>query len=183
MAESLQVLSVTCNHCGAPLEVPPSARFVTCRYCNSRLAVHQSGGAAYTEVLEQIDARTQQIASDVETIKLQNELEQLDREWMVDQQNFLERDSEGHSQLSQGLTAASVVGLLLVVGFIIYFISSSASMGAPPIFPIFGVGMLVLVTFAVIRGMKKATEYREAQERCKRRRRDLSAEISRRHDQ
>lgn len=27
----MQLTPVTCNHCGASLEVPPNARFITCR--------------------------------------------------------------------------------------------------------------------------------------------------------
>ncbi len=48
----MELLSLTCGHCGAPLEVPEETRYVTCGYCSSKLEVHRSGGAIYTEVLE-----------------------------------------------------------------------------------------------------------------------------------
>jgi hypothetical protein len=74
---------VTYNKCGGALDIPAAARFVTCTYCGSRLEVHRSGGAAYTEVLDAIEQRTERIAEDVGHIRFQNELEQLDREWMM----------------------------------------------------------------------------------------------------
>ena len=48
----MELISVSCNHCGAPLEVPPGANYVTCAHCGSRLAVKRTGSAVYTELLE-----------------------------------------------------------------------------------------------------------------------------------
>ncbi len=59
----MRLLSLTCNHCGAPLEVPAKTRFLTCNYCSSRLEVHRSGSAVHTEVLEAIEERTKKIAA------------------------------------------------------------------------------------------------------------------------
>ena len=47
-----QVVSVNCNHCGAPLEVPQGTHFVTCQHCGARLQIHMNGGVVYTELLE-----------------------------------------------------------------------------------------------------------------------------------
>ena len=95
----MKVISVSCNHCGAPLEVPKKARFVTCKYCSSRLAIKATESATYTEVLEAIGERTEKIAQDVETIKLQNRLERLDREWQTDRRRFMTRDKHGVERL------------------------------------------------------------------------------------
>ncbi|HET6249931.1 MAG TPA: hypothetical protein VFE47_19735 [Tepidisphaeraceae bacterium] len=174
MNESIQVLSITCDHCGAPLEVPPGTRFVTCRYCNSRLEIHQNGGAAYTEVLEAIDERTQHIAEDVETIKLQNQLNQLDREWMVDRENYAIRNKQGHSlPPTTGGGAGAIFGLVFASVFIVIWIIASASMGAPFFFPLFGVGMLVMIFIGVISSLKKTGDYRNALGVYERRRQKL----------
>ena len=77
----MPVVSVSCNHCGAPLEVAESPRFVTCRHCGSRLKIEHGQGAAYTEVLEELQATQREMADDIETLRLQNELERVDREW------------------------------------------------------------------------------------------------------
>src|SRR4051794_1900041 len=65
---SMELINLSCNKCGAPLEAPPSANFLTCSYCGSRLAVHSSGSAYYTEVLGQIDQKTTQILDRVDTL-------------------------------------------------------------------------------------------------------------------
>lgn len=64
----MELLSMSCNKCGAPLEVPAGTSFVTCTYCKSSLAIHRTGNAAYTEVLAQIDHKTDQILEHVEAI-------------------------------------------------------------------------------------------------------------------
>ncbi len=120
----MRVLSVTCNHCGAPLEVPKKAKFVTCSFCSSRLAVHHSGNAVYTEVLESIEQKTAEIAEDVETIKHQNDLERLDREWMMGKQQFMVRGKHGEYRVPS--TAGSVIGMVLAGGFGLFWMSMAA---------------------------------------------------------
>jgi uncharacterized Zn finger protein (UPF0148 family) len=64
----MEILSMSCNKCGAPLQVPTGTNFVTCTYCKSALAIHRTGNAAYTEVLAGIDRKTDQILEHVEAI-------------------------------------------------------------------------------------------------------------------
>src|SRR4051812_45225470 len=92
---STQIMSVSCNHCGAPLEVSGTTNFLTCGYCGARLEVKRSGGAVYSEVLAAIDSRTQRIEQDVDTIKRQNEVERLDREWMMRREDYMTRNRDG----------------------------------------------------------------------------------------
>src|SRR5690349_5115522 len=83
------VTSVVCNHCGAPLEMQADTRFITCTYCGAKLQLHRSPTSIYTEVLESLDQRTQQMAQDLDVIKRQNELERLDREWMMQRESMM----------------------------------------------------------------------------------------------
>ena len=39
-----KLLNLSCNHCGAPLQVPEETKYLTCTYCSSRLQVEHSGG-------------------------------------------------------------------------------------------------------------------------------------------
>ena len=64
----MQLISLSCNKCGAPLEAPEGANFLTCGYCGSRLAVQRNGSAYYTQVLDQIDHKTTQILNKVDTL-------------------------------------------------------------------------------------------------------------------
>jgi DNA-directed RNA polymerase subunit RPC12/RpoP len=52
----MQLESITCNHCGAPLDVPDAANFVKCNHCDSRLAIKRTQSTTYTEELAGLDS-------------------------------------------------------------------------------------------------------------------------------
>lgn len=164
----ISLQSLTCNHCGAPLEVPALARFITCGHCGSRLAVHRTGSAAYTEVLEQIGERTERIAQDVEAIRLQNELERIDREWHLEQERYLVRDEDGSTSLPNAVGA--VVGAVVAVIFLLFWIGGVMQTGAPAFFPLFGILGLLVVVFGAISSFNKAGGYQDAERSYRERR-------------
>src|SRR4051794_6976316 len=88
------VSTVACNHCGAPLQVGPTTRFVTCTYCGAKLEVHRTATSMYTEVLEQIDQRTAKMAQDLEYIKRQGEIDRLDRDWALRRDSYMVRNNK-----------------------------------------------------------------------------------------
>lgn len=69
----MEFISLSCNKCGAPLEVPENAQFLTCGYCGSRLAIKVHGKAHYTEVLDRIDEKTSQILQKVTELSERND--------------------------------------------------------------------------------------------------------------
>jgi DNA-directed RNA polymerase subunit RPC12/RpoP len=114
MSSPAEMISVSCNHCGAPLRVDSATRFATCTYCGAQLQVHVEGGVAYTEVLEKIDARTQQIAEDVREIKQYKSVEELDREWSQTRESHKRRSRDGVERMPSviGSVVAGVVGVI-----------------------------------------------------------------------
>jgi len=91
----MELLSVRCNHCGAPLQIPAEARYVTCTYCKSELTVQRNEGTICTEVLQRIEQKTDRMADNLDVIRLQGELELLDREWQMKRETMLVRDRSG----------------------------------------------------------------------------------------
>jgi hypothetical protein len=163
--------SVSCSHCGAPLQVPDTTHFVTCSYCGTRLEVHRSGNAVYTEILADIDQRTQQIASDVDTIKRQNEIERLDREWQMQREGLLQRDKYGRA--SEPSAVGGMIGSVIAVVFGVIWMIVASSSGAPGFFVLFG---LVFIGAAVIGGISslgKAAQFNDAQQSYQQRRQQL----------
>ena len=73
----MQTESLNCNNCGAPIEVPGGANFVTCVHCNTQLAIKRTESVAYTETLQRIDRHTEQLADQVAVLTYQNELARL----------------------------------------------------------------------------------------------------------
>jgi DNA-directed RNA polymerase subunit RPC12/RpoP len=145
---SPNLLSVNCNHCGATLEVDEQTHFVTCNYCHSRLAIQRTGSAAFTQVLEKLEQQTGQIAGNLKIIELQNELNQLDREWNMSREKLLV--SQNNGARTEPSIAGGVIVIVLGVVFGGAWTIGAASMGAPGFFPLFG---LVFIAVAVIGGV------------------------------
>ncbi len=109
---------ITCNNCGAALDVPPEANYVTCAYCGSRLEVKRTPSVVYTQVLQQLDARTQRLSADVSQLQLDRELAQIDRDWEQQRQRYLLRDRTGATIEPGGPLTAWSVGLT-VIGIVV----------------------------------------------------------------
>jgi DNA-directed RNA polymerase subunit RPC12/RpoP len=169
MAMEAQVVSVSCNHCGAPLEVPQGTHFVTCQHCGAKLQIHMNGGAVYTELLESIDGRTKQIAEGVEVLKRQGELERLEREWANERANYLLRDE--HGNVSVPGATGSLIGAVVAGVFGVIWTIGAASMGAPWFFPLFGLVFIAAAIASGVNGMAKAGQYEQARRRYESRRR------------
>ena len=159
--DSTKAVAVSCNKCGAGLEVPRGARFVTCTYCGTRLEVHRSGGAAYTEILESIEERTEQIAGNVEAIRWQNELERLDREWMLRRDALMVTDKRGGRHVP-GRTGA-IVGSIIAAVFGTIWTGVAATMGAPGFFVLFGVVFIIVAIAGGLYSFGKAAQYEQAE--------------------
>ena len=155
--------SLTCNHCGAPLDVPPGTRFVTCAHCGSRLEIHRSGNALYTEVLEAIDQRTQEIAQDVDVIRRENEIERLDREWQMRREELMVRTKRGGAQTPS--VAGGIVGAVFAIGFGIFWMIMTSRGGAPAFVPFVGMVVAAIGIIGGISNVSKATRYADEQQR------------------
>ena len=162
--------SVTCNHCGAPLDVPSGTRFVTCAHCGSRLEIHRTGNALYTEVLEAIDQRTQEIAQDVDLIRRQNEIERLDREWQMRREELMVRTKRGAQTPS---VVGGIVGAVFAIGFGIFWMIVTSRGGAPGFLPLVGIIVAAAGIIGGISNVSKATRYTDEQQRYEQQRAQL----------
>lgn len=138
----MNVLALSCQKCGAALEAEEKTTFLTCLYCSARLKVVRTKSTAATELLESVADTTKTISSGVEKLQLQNELERIDREWMMDREKYLVRTNHsggadtsfGYNIIGGGvlcvfgvilLISASKVGGLLAIGFGIFIVVST----------------------------------------------------------
>ena len=127
----MELESLSCNKCGASLEVPPTAKYATCRHCRSQLVVKRTGSAVYTEVLNRIDTRTERMAEDLEALRLQSELDRLDREWEQVEHDWWSRGSLSAPEArarSAGMRVAVILAVVLLFivtrGRLFYGVSS-----------------------------------------------------------
>ena len=109
----------------------------------------------------------------LQQIRLQNELERVDREWEMEREQYLITGKYGARHVpSEG---ASLVAAVLIGGFGLFWTIMAASMGAPVFFPIFGIVFILLGVGASLHGFGKAGKYREALHRYEQRRAELLA--------
>jgi len=141
----MEMISVRCNHCGAPLQISEGTRFVTCQFCHSSLEVKRTESSVFTEEVAKIAENTGRMAESLEVIELQNEIERLDRELgpRVAQQ-------EANPVVNAVSGCIAIVVLTLFISFAVFFTKTSSDMGAPAIFPIFGAGFVIFgILFAI----------------------------------
>ena len=143
--DSTVITSVNCNHCGASLEAAADTRFVTCAYCGTQLEVCRTESSTFTQEIQAIAQSTDQIANDVAAIRLQNDLERIDREWSMRQ--------AATPAPASGQGAGGAVGLAFAVFFAsVCFIMAgfASSHGAPGVFALVPVGMGIFAIVAAI---------------------------------
>jgi DNA-directed RNA polymerase subunit RPC12/RpoP len=170
----VQIDSVSCNNCGAPLEVGAGTNYVTCGHCGSRLAVKRTGSSVYTELLEKIDQKTDAMARQLAELRHHAELERIDREWEQERQGFLTTDKHGNTH--EPTTAGAILMGVLLIGFGLFFAVTSGGIGAPFIFPLVGLGFAGFGVYLLVTGPAQAREFQRAQEAFHRRRAAVTPE-------
>ena len=113
----MTIIPVLCQRCGAPLEVADqTVRFVTCAHCNTPLEIVREATQSHSRILEQIQAATEDHGRRLEVIELQNDLERLDRDWMVKQSEEGNVDPKTGTVSHQNTAGCLAVGILMAVG-------------------------------------------------------------------
>lgn len=144
----METHSVRCNHCGAPLQVADSTRFVTCQFCQSSLEVKRTDSSIFTEEVAKIAENTGKMAGSLEIITLQNELERLDREMGVEQLSAARKSSSGPAARAAGVMFGlffTIVCVLMSTGF------SKAGAGILTVVPLGMAFFGLVITFSCLR--------------------------------
>jgi DNA-directed RNA polymerase subunit RPC12/RpoP len=128
----MRVDALSCNKCGAPLQVSETTNYVTCSHCGSRLVVRRNEAAVYTEILSEIKQDTgailnhtntlleqnRQMASQLTRMRLQGELEKLDQEWASTEKAYFASFHEGTKRIPSKQQAKGRVTLSVVVSLL-----------------------------------------------------------------
>lgn len=165
---TMKLESLACNHCGAALNVPDGANFVTCNHCNTTLAVRRDPSVTYTEKIEKLHRQTERIADDVAQLRYESELARIDREWEEERRKYLVTDKHGGTH--EPSAVRGIIAGLIAAGFGGFFALTSSSGGAPAIFPIFGVLFIVIGLVVAATSVTGSAAYQAAYERYRQRR-------------
>ncbi len=169
----MKVVSLCCANCGAPLSIKHKVRYVTCNFCDSRLEVHREKDTTYSTIVEAINERTKRLEQSVERLQLSNQLDRLDREWMMRQDEFMVTDKHGHKHRAS--TTGGAISLALgIAGCGFGFIALLGGM-APCL--CFALPFSIALIANGIQLSTKADRYQQALAAYKRRRSDLLARI------
>jgi hypothetical protein len=91
---NVKIESLNCNNCGAPLAVPATANYVTCKHCQSQLVVRRTESASSTELARLSDS-TERLTEQVAELSFRQELDSLDRAWERERESLLMQSKNG----------------------------------------------------------------------------------------
>jgi hypothetical protein len=170
----MEMVTVSCNSCGAPLKVGAQVRFVTCQFCNSQLEIKRNDSTIFTDQIDRIADHTAQMAQNLEAIKLQNEIEMLDRQAAV-----------GSAQSGRADASNARGGGVLGMAFAVFFAfvcfamaATAGKSGAPGLFALVPVGMGIFALVAAGMGLAKSSEQANRQDEIRQRRDDLARRLN-----
>ncbi len=169
----VELESINCDQCGAPLEVPETISFVKCGHCDTRLAIRRTDSATFTERLDSLESGQRDLKDQVKRLEIQNRLQLENRLWDKRQKSFMMRDKHGREYLPSVemsylfLIVGVVAGLF---GMIVGFSNQHAA------FFLFGVFALVAGLVGAAVTYSKAKDFHAARRAHFRRKRQISKE-------
>lgn len=84
----MKVITLSCNQCGAPLEVSKRAQYVTCNFCTARLQIKHEDGSSWTEEVEEL-------RSEVKNLKTREAVREYDQRWVEARKQYMNRNKKG----------------------------------------------------------------------------------------
>lgn len=167
----MQIETLNCNSCGAPLSVPDTANYITCNHCSTRLVIRRTSSTTFTEQLDQIESKQDELLDKLSTLERQNQLAQVDRQWDRERERYLVTNKQGHRR--EPNRAAAIMSGILVLAFGIFWMVVVTSKARSPSFSLFGLVFIIIGLAVSILNYNRSAEFRRAQRRYYQRRREI----------
>lgn len=171
----MRLIALNCRNCGAPLQVPDDLKHVTCMHCGTQLAVVHEGGAAYTEKIDALAERTEQIEDKLDVLHREQKLAALDREWDKEQESFKMRSKDGSTHLPSktggifsGVIACGIGIFVMTIDF-----GNAGSQGPGGFFVMLGFLFMIIGVGMTVWQLQKADAYEKAKRRYENRRQQI----------
>ncbi len=175
----MEIIKINCNSCGAGLQIPDKVEFFNCSFCGSQLKMVKSAGAQFTEVVGELVEHTEAISQNTNIIQLEKAIERLDRDWKRQKGRLGLEEHEA----SGGSMASTMVGGGVAIVFVIFWIYGSSSISSQfndpisKVFPLLGVGMLILVLINIASAPMKLSRFQKAKQQYEEKRQELLTEL------
>ena len=167
----MELSPVACNNCGAPLQIPEAAQYVTCQHCSTQLEVKRNESVAWTEKMEHIETinrRTEQLVDQLAQLRFQTEVNHIDRSWEREEQRYMVRDQYGNTHRPNAVGSVVVGCGLATFGFVLLFAADGGLFLGPV--------MMLAGLVAGLVGNHQALKYQNARRRYQRRRNEVRIE-------
>lgn len=171
----MELKSLSCGNCGAPLQVPDAVRFLNCNHCGSSLEIKHTDSVTYCEKIAQIDERTVRIEQKLEILELERELEQLDQRWQTTRERLMVSDKNGHKSIPTIGSAMVAATLSTIFGLVFMGGGLSSGEGIPLAM---GLGVIVIGGCAALFTYTKASDYANAEQRYRSSRREMEDRLA-----
>jgi hypothetical protein len=159
----VQIESLNCGNCGAPLKVPETAQFVTCNHCHSSLAIRRMHSITLTEKMEQTAQRLEEAETQLAELVYRNHVNEETRRWEREREQYMIKDKHGNRSVPNEAMGWVMLAVTTVMGM---FVLGSGGGAFALIF--IGAGVLgLLVT------LNKSREYKAAYNRHRQRMRSI----------
>ncbi|BCX50007.1 hypothetical protein HAHE_39150 [Haloferula helveola] len=157
----MKVTKVCCQSCGADLDVDESIRLVTCNFCGARLEIVHDETTTHSRLLQELGEKTDRMAGEIKVLRLQNELEQLEREWQSAREGLMITGKNGNRSVPSVAGSLFAGGMMIVVGIIaMTALSNISQSGFTVLVPLIIIGIGVA---SMIHGTSKASRYETAE--------------------
>jgi len=166
----MELTPVACSNCGAPLQIPPAAQYVTCQHCSTQLEVKRNDSVAWTvkqQQLESIDRRTEQLVDEVAHLRYHSELNHVHRAWEREEQRYMVRDKYGNTHRPSATGSAIAAGGIVLVG--IGLVGIGLMTAGDKTGAVVGVFMMIIGGVSGYYGNQRAIKYQQARRRYRRR--------------
>lgn len=178
----MEITSLKCNHCGANLQIKPEIKFFNCSFCGSSLTIKKSGNTIFTEVLGEIKEDTEIIKDNSEVILLEKEIARLDREWLLEREQYKINGGNGivyypDENSSHNIYTPVIVIVVMIIGLGMFFSIRTSHMKPPILAFIFPFILLIIFTFQVVLQNGKKEKYNFAKQNYTNKRQDLLKQL------
>lgn len=176
-------LTLKCNNCGATLEINEQIKFFNCTSCNTSLALKKSGNVAYTEVSGHGNSVAKPVLETIDINSIENEIARLDREWMIEKKKYQINTKYGSKTPNKHTSAFTIIGTVLGLGFMIFWISTVMSAnnsgdGTSFVFVLFGIVGVIFLIVNSFTNVSKSENYMEAESQYQQKRNDLLQQLN-----
>jgi hypothetical protein len=111
---------------------------------------------------------------ELDTLRFENELARIDREWALQRETFMVSGRYGARHIPT--EGGSLLSVVAVGGFGLFWLSMASSMGGPSLFPLFGLLVIAIGVGFSVNGYIKAGAYKRAEQAYQDRRAALIAQ-------